>query len=245
MSTKIPAIVLSHDPNRPLTNHMIACYERLWPNNPFIYHIPYQFEHEENTYKCIYVRTPREIKATVLELLRNFHDNEWIYWCIDDKYPIKLDIELIKEVVSWIKFKNESDIAGLLLCRTRKLLDPNNLSARRFKIGEYDFLERKTYHQIWIHQFLRAKVIRSIFERFPEVIPKAKDMDSYKDALIKCPEHHIFVVEKNTAVFGESSVNGKITKNCIESINQTNIAVSENFSKNIHPRTIIIGELIA
>jgi hypothetical protein len=243
MLAKIPAVVLSYDHNRPLANHMIACYEKLWPKNPFIFYIPYQLKHEENTSKCTYIKSPLAIKGTVLELLSNFSDNEWIYWCIDDKYPIKFDIEIMKAVIHWIQFENNSDISGLLLCRTRRLLDPNNLNARTLKIGEYNFLERKTYHQMWIHQFFRVKVIRSIFERFPEVIPKAKDMDAYQDSLLICPDHQIFVVEKNTAVFGESTVNGKITKNCFESINQKNMAISENLTKNIHPYTIIIGEL--
>ncbi len=232
MTKKIPSIVLSYDRNRPLAKHMIACYESLWPDNPFLFYIPYQLAYEKNTSQCIYVKSPIDIRTTVLTLLNNFADDDWIYWCIDDKYPIKLDLEITKKIVDWISTENSPDIAGLILCRTRGLLDPANLCDKKLNIGEYDFLERKTYHQIWIHQFMRVKVLRSIFERFPSNISKAKEMDTYKDSLIKCTDHRLFVAEKNVAVFGESTVGGKITRNCIESIKQ----------KNIHDAVIIMGD---
>ena len=221
---------------------MMVCYESLWPNNPFIFHIPYQLAYEENTSNSLYIKSPVDIRATVLTLLNNFADDDWIYWCIDDKYPIKLDIEMIKTVINWIDTENDSDIAGLLLCRTRALLHSKNLTDLKVKIGAYDFLERKAYHQIWIHQFLRVKVIRSLFARFPEIINRANDMDFYKDSLVKCAHHKLFVVEKNAAVFGESTVDKKITQNCLESMKQKNIAVPESLAKNIHTSPVIIGE---
>ena len=239
---EIPSIVLSYDRNRPLANHMISCYESLWPDNPFLFHIPYQTAVDANICKRLYVESPAEIKTTVLRLLQSFADNDWIYWCVDDKYPIRVDIKLMKTVINWINSENDPDIAGLLLCRTRKLLDPVNLSDKKLNIGEYDFLERKTYHQIWIHQFMRAKVLRSIFERFPAIIPRAKEMDYYKDSLIKCADHRLFVVAKNAAVFGESTVDGKITRNCIESIKKKNIAIPENLTKSIHDSVVIMGD---
>jgi hypothetical protein len=242
MEKVIPSIVLSFDRNRPLARHMIACYEELWPDNLFLFYIPYQLAYEKNTSQCIYVKSPIDIRATVLTLLSNFADDDWIYWCIDDKYPIKFDLEITKKIVDWISTENSLDVAGLLLCRTRKLLGSNNLSNKKLKIGKYDFLERKTYHQIWIHQFMRVKVLRSIFERFPSNIPRAKEMDTYKDSLIKCADHRLFVVEKNAAVFGESTVGGKITRNCIKSIKQKNIGISENLAKNIHDSVVIMGD---
>jgi hypothetical protein len=67
-------------------------------------------------------------------------------------------------------------------------------------------------------------------------------MDTYKDSLIKCADHRLFVVEKNAAVFGESTVGGKITRNCIKSIKQKNIGISENLAKNIHDSVVIMGD---
>src|SRR6187397_1047533 len=39
---KIKAIVLTCDRFRAITRHLILKYERLWPDHPFIFHVPYQ-----------------------------------------------------------------------------------------------------------------------------------------------------------------------------------------------------------
>ena len=39
---KIKAIVLTWDRSRAITDHMILQYERLWPDHPFVFHIPFQ-----------------------------------------------------------------------------------------------------------------------------------------------------------------------------------------------------------
>jgi hypothetical protein len=42
------------------------------------------------------------------------------------------------------------------------------------------YLRRRNYEQIWLHQFLRVKVIRNLFQNFPDGITSAKLMDSLK-----------------------------------------------------------------
>ena len=39
---RIPAIVLTYDANHLYTNHMVRLYNRLWPDNPFRFLVPYQ-----------------------------------------------------------------------------------------------------------------------------------------------------------------------------------------------------------
>ena len=36
------AVVLTYDANHFLTDHMIDCYQSLWPSNPFQFLVPYQ-----------------------------------------------------------------------------------------------------------------------------------------------------------------------------------------------------------
>lgn len=239
LKSKINCIVLTYDRNRSLTDHMIDCYDYLWPNNPFLFHIPYQklFGDEDNR---IYVRSPESIKASVLLLIKNMDDNDWVYWCIDDKYPIKLDIKTMEIICNWISEESAPEISGLLLCRARKLLETTNLTGKRIEIAGLSFLERKAYHQIWLHQFLRVKVIRSMFDKFPEVISKAKEMDAFKDAQSKDPSHKIYVIEKNKAIFGESSIGNKITANCLESMKNKNIKIPKWFKVGL-PNSVIIG----
>jgi len=93
-------------------------------------------------------------------------------------------------------------------------------------------LERKGWYQIWIHQFLKAKVLRSLFSQLPLKIPSAKALDGLKDQIPKPDEYHLFVTEQNFAVFGESTKRGVITRNCLESIRQTDIELPEWFQRS-------------
>ena len=43
-----------------------------------------------DTERVKYLTAPSDIKGTVLHLLTEIDDEEWIYWCVDDKYPIQL-----------------------------------------------------------------------------------------------------------------------------------------------------------
>ncbi len=87
---EMKAIVLTCDRYRAITEHMILQYERSWPDHPFIFQIPYQDARGTDTTKTNYHKTPEDIKGTVLHLLADVDDEEWIYWCVDDKYPVRL-----------------------------------------------------------------------------------------------------------------------------------------------------------
>ena len=122
------AIVLTYDRNAIITEHMIKCYEDIWPHNPFTFRIPFQ-----NNDRCInrsnreYIKTSPAIKDTVLELLSDLHDDEWIYWCIDDKYPVKLDLPEIESIYKLLYTNTIENISGILFCRARQMLNPDCL----------------------------------------------------------------------------------------------------------------------
>ena len=125
-------------------------------------------------------------------------------------------------------------IDGLLFCRCRALLSIPRLTLHPHKVknlfGDV-YLERKGWWQIWIHQIMRAKVLRHLFKHLPDHIPSAKAMDDLKDDVPKLPEHRLFVTEKNYAVFGESTRRGMITQNCYESIVDSGIELPEWFQQ--------------
>ena len=106
----IRSIVLTYDKYHFIANHMLLCYEKLWPDNPFVFIIPFQklktaFSIDKSKYKLI--QTPPDIKSTVLELLSEINDEEIIYWCMDDRYPITLDINVVSVIYKW--FIDNSD----------------------------------------------------------------------------------------------------------------------------------------
>jgi len=227
------AIVLTFDRHRAITEHLILQYERIWPNHPFRFRIPYQQLGGQNSDRVEYIASPPEIAATILRLLRDVEDEEWVYWCSDDKYPIQLVVEKIMELLDYVL--TSSEISGLLFCRARATLDQPGLALlpRQIATPTGDILlERKGWYQIWIHQFLKAKVLRSLFSQLPVQIPSAKALDALKDQIPKPDEYRLFVTEQNFAVFGESTKRGVITRNCLESIRKSDIELPEWFQRS-------------
>lgn len=237
------AIVLTFDRHRAITQHLMLQYKRIWPDHPFRFRIPYQHLRGADSEVAEYIESPPEIAATILRLLQDIDDEEWVYWCSDDKYPIHFITEKVNELLRYVE--TTSEISGLLFCRTRVTLDQPELALlpRRLVTPAGDvLLERKGWYQIWIHQFLKAKVLRSLFSQLPLEIPSAKALDALKDQIPKPDEYHLVVTEQNFAVFGESTKRGVITRNCLESIQQTNIELPEWFRRSNGER-VTMGKL--
>ena len=240
---KIKAIVLTCDRYRAITEHMIFQYDRLWPDHPFTFQVPYQKLGGTDTERVKYLAAPSDIKGTVLHLLAEIDDEEWVYWCVDDKYPIQLVTDKIASLISHATRSPEVD--GLLFCRCRATLNNPKLTLYPHKLknpfGDI-YLERKAWFQIWIHQILRGKVLRYLFSHLPDHIPSAKAMDDLKNDVPKLPEHRLFVTKENFAVFGESTRRGVITQNCYGSMIAAGIEIPEWFR---HPdgEYVTLGKL--
>src|SRR5437763_15070974 len=92
---KIKAIVLTCDRYRAITQHLIFQYHRLWPDHPFVFHIPYQELGGVDSERIRYHSCPADINGTVLHLLAEIDDIEWIYLYAVDKYTIQLVTNII------------------------------------------------------------------------------------------------------------------------------------------------------
>jgi hypothetical protein len=227
----IPAIVLTCDRYHPFARHMIQRYQTAWPSHPFTFHVPYQREALCGP-GIVPHRTPGEIRATVLELLKGFHDDAWVYWCIDDKYPIRILETPVAHLAAAVLSEHLPEVDGLLFCRCRRLLLPEHLlPEERVGPGGVVLLRRRNYAQIWIHQFLRVKVLRTLFLGLPESIPHAQAMDSMKDRAVLPASHRLYVVQTNLAVFGESTMRGRVTRNCATSLRSLGLAVPDGFEQ--------------
>jgi len=240
---RIKAIVLTYDRYRAITQHLIVQYERLWPDHPFVFHIPYQELGGVDSKRIKYLTSPADIKATVLHLLADIDDEEWIYWCVDDKYPIQLVTDKIAGLISHAI--RSPEVSGLLFCRCRVTLSNPKLALYPRKIknpfGDVYF-ERKAWFQIWIHQLLRAKVLLYLFTYLPDHITSAKAMDELKNDVPKLAEHRLFVTKENFAVFGESTQRGVITQNCYESMLASGIELPEWF-RSPNGEYVTLGKL--
>ncbi len=247
------AIVLSCDKYHQVTDHMIRAYQTLWPDHPFTFRVPYQNypqdlvnQHKEN---IELINSPPNIKQTLLTLISDLSDQEWVYWCIDDKYPIFLDVEIVSNLYKYIKSIENLESQGLMFCRCRKLLFKHNLRTNsKIQIQpDISLVERKNYYQFWIHQFLRVSVLRELFQQFPDREFSAKEMDYFTgqvDNQTVMPfkkNQKMYVTLKNHAQFGESTHRGKLTANCYQSmISQRMIPNRDWKTSNV---SLIMGRL--
>lgn len=244
-SKTIKALVLTFDKYRCFTDHMIQRYEELWPDNPFVFHIPYQdnCESSHSSGRVSFIKSDSSIKATINALVNGLSDEEWIYWCIDDKYPIRLDLDRLRKIHNSIVSEGTSDMTGLLFCRCRGMLKRQSLTGKILKNNDGEvFLERKDYSQIWIHQYIQVKALRHLFDAFPNHIASAKIMDTLKQQVAKPSDHRLFVTSDNLAVFGESTSRGKITENCLSSMRTRQLKVPEWSICSTGRKQIVMGE---
>ena len=239
------AIVLTHDRCRRVTEHMLKTYSVHWPNNEFLFRIPYQQDKNLNAYgqSFEFIQTSNGIKDTVFGLLNGLPDDEWIYWCMDDKFLIAIDQDAATYFTEWVEKLFDTEVGGVSFCRARRLFLPDTVSqipSIRTARGD-SLLLRRNYNQIWLHQFLRVKVLRRLFESFPDASFIAREMDKFKDVLSVPHDTNLYVTEKNFAVFGESTIFGKLTQGCLLSMQQFSIEAPEGLE--LVDKNVVIGSL--
>lgn len=229
------AIVLSCDKYHFAADHMVRCYNSVWPEHPFVFRVPCQNLPSKYfqglTSQVEFIHSAQDIKSTALTLVEDLPDDEWVYWCIDDKYPISINIPAATAVYRHLTETSDPSIRGMMFCRCRKLLEISNLRSDSEFIVEPELvmIERKNFYQFWIHQFVRVSVLRELFSEFPDRHFQAKEMDTFtgqNEGLRVKPFKHglkMFVTLRNFAQFGESTVQGKLTRNCLLSMRRKNL----------------------
>lgn len=243
------AIVLTYDKYKIFADHMIRKYCDLWPDNPFIFQIPYQDENIKEYFESRYgkkvetIKTPSGIVDTMDVLLKDLADDEWVYWCMDDRYPISLNTICLNSIHSWITSPSSENISGLMFVNSPWGRLPENLYYNKHKLiteDNFHFLRRKGYRMIWIHQYLKVKVLKTLFDNFRVKLSEAKDMD-YILYTLKLPEDQkLFALNHNIGTYGESTSRGKVTKNCAQSLTNLNFELPSNFG--FSEKTIIQGD---
>src|SRR6266508_3465098 len=157
---KMKAIVLTCDRYRAITEHVIFQYDRLWPDHPFVFQVPYQELGGTDSERVKFLTAPLDLKGTILHLIMEIEYEEWIYWCVDDKYPIQLSTDKIASLISHAMRSPEVD--GLLFCRCRATLNNPRLTLFPRKVknpfGDVYFDRRASQHTS-IHPLLRPKIL--------------------------------------------------------------------------------------
>lgn len=202
------AIVLTYDRNQPFADLMIRRYRHFWPNHPFQFKVPFQELNGLNHNKRVtFKKTSPNICNTVLELLEGMDDEEWVYWAIDDKYVADIDTSHMELLLTFLDSPESDGIDGVCPMRIRSLRANSILQTPiNFQVGT--FYRRIDWEQIWLHQFLRVKVLRFFFTEMLSVLcdQPAKEMDRLKKDIEM--DYNLLVTEQSWISLWESTSRG-------------------------------------
>ena len=230
------AIVLSCDKYHIYVYHMIKLYLKIWDNCPFIFCVPYnekkpdwsnQFHNRVFFFKC-----GSGFKDTVLTLLKGCDKEEWIYWCNCDQYPIWFDSNIFEKVHRKVCNISDTHVFGVTpqyLTKCGKKLIKSGGEKIEDLLKERMKWKSSKEITIWYHQYLRAKVLKHIFQTFEEPnIAKKLDYQLYKneskmyDFLGSGKYYGVF---EKCSEYGESTSRGLTTINCLESLKKNEISL--------------------
>ena len=237
------AIVLTHDKNIDIADHMILKYHQVWPDHPFEFYIPYQSEDVlkrplASAHNKKHIRTNKPIIDTVLGLLEGINPNEWVYWCPDDKFPIKLITKEIQQVIDFLPETDTRQINRVSLFDVRmhteayatvlKLLEKSEQLTDDTVGNAYVNLYPQYFlFGIFLHHFIRVGLLRWIFKAFP-----SRDYTSLRrmDDVHYFPMYYqnfltefrfsktTYMYKKSLGLYAESMVGGDITLPCYNSM---------------------------
>ena len=111
-------IVLSFDPHLEIANLLVETYNRLWPDCRFQFRIPFTDRDPRSIFRAQnveFISTPPDIRSTVESLLSDLPENEFVFWCIDDRYPIEIFEPAVLRTVRDFASDAPSDIDSIKL----------------------------------------------------------------------------------------------------------------------------------
>ena len=225
-SMSMPAIVLTCDEYRPFTENMIKSYEEVWPTHPFVFYVPFQ---ENSSLSALVprarvnmVRSQKSIKDTVMALLDSFGDDEFVFWCIDDYFPIAANAKKLETIFEPFLTRNSdcSKVTGLAFTRAGGLIGPPNLHSTSELLLDWRLFRRLNLNGFWYHQIVRVGVLRYFYSQIPQLVI-AKDYDHWKKKA-SVPEN-LFVTRETLISYAESTYRGKATVLALKAMRRRNI----------------------
>ncbi len=224
---RIKALCLTLDRHRAIMDWVRLCYRTLWPDHPFVFHIPYQRDPppDPGPDRVAWIRAPEPIPDTMERLLDGIPDDEWVWWCLDDKYPLTLDPAGLARLVGGLSAIHDPRVAGILPAWNRYTLRGSWLGARSF--GGILCRRKDTYHGFYQPHFIRAGVLRH-YMLHPERMEagyvdrnRLKGLMPTVDAAAMRPlprDVRVYASWRSLLTFGESLVMGGLSPNLVQAM---------------------------
>lgn len=218
--------MLTKDSYRPFTVNMVASYDHLWPDHPLEFLIPYQHDFSRppqmSHSRVTFVQTREEFQPTILNLLSGLHEDSWVFFCIDDKFPTFVDHTFMSKIIDNVLRKGDPhpELVSLAFTRARKCLCWPDISIDQSLCFGEPCYRRAPFANFWFHQLVRVKVLRAYFDTLPP-IQSAKEMDGH-GATIRLAGG-FSVTRQHALSMSESTSRGRITSTALHALGERGI----------------------
>lgn len=200
------AIVLTYDDRHKYAELLYNMYMKLWPECEINFHIPYNqnfipFMSERDNITL--VNCDKDINTTMELLLDGLSDDDWVYWCCDDRFPTRINTQQIKRVYKNVHQLSEYDFIKPYthpLCKPHTQYIDNDISLQASG-PQWGF---------WMHHFCKVGVLRDVFSQ-----PNCKTIYDYHDNILTgVVMNNISGIcyNKNLITFGEPTIEDQLTE---------------------------------
>ncbi len=232
------AIVLTYDKHHAIADHMIFIYSKVWPEHPFTFRIPYQDESAlsrstADDPKKEHIKTPVGMSDTVLGLTEDLDDEEWVYWCLDDRYPISIRNNKLNAIVKWLDSVNPEGVDWVSLFYDDLYMEYSQSTGGKpiYDDNQNSYYLMKSYRKMWEHQFIRVRTLRLMWKlRFTYGLDEQYENFSWPFAEMPLEEgmQHRFCSVKSLGHYLESTTKGMLTSQCYNSIVSNGLPLPPN-----------------
>ena len=212
------AICFTFDRNMPIMEYVLHTYFKCWPDNPFVFYIPWNKIKPDYLIKkygdrVVLLQTDSRVKPTIRTLLSVTEPDELIWWAQDDKYI--LDFKN-KQIIKDLYKHNNSDIGGFMVTRND---NPENAYTNIKKtIGGHELIQKKNHHQIFQPQWIKKEIIESLY--LNDCLDEHYSLAKLYPLMGKSPIKNLYTTAENYIDIAESLDCGKITKNLVQHMKQ-------------------------
>jgi len=212
------AIVLTFDDHLEIANLVVESYQRLWPGCPVVFRVP----HTDRDPKTIFRGTNLElvysessVRATMERLLARLHD-EFVFWCICDRYPIELREPIALDALYQFILKDPPQIEAIRLAAAFRAGVQTLDTSRPLVVGSMTYYRQpRLAFGFYMPQFVRARLLKTYF--FSSELPAAYRIRELHDLVLQAPPvENVYVPEKSLFSIGEATIRGSITAHCCE-----------------------------
>ena len=150
--------MLSYDKNHKYCELTYRMYMDLWPDCPYNFYIPWNETKPEyfiDKSNVTLVQCSSRIMPTMQALLDGVEDDDWVYWCIDDRFPTRIDVPGMQQLHDRLYDYDEFDFV--------RPFHPHHYSSNLIYDDEYKIQANRQQWGYYMHHYCKAYMLKRIY----------------------------------------------------------------------------------